>query len=55
MNAIVKSITGTYKVESFVDAGKIDQIAAILGLSAEQTAAMKANQVILVSDAPTKG
>ena len=49
MNAIVKSITGTYNVVKFVDADKIDQIAAILGLNAEQTAAMKACEKLDIS------
>ena len=54
MNARVRSITGTYNVVRFVDADKVDQIAAILGLSAEETATMKANPVIVVTDGPAK-
>ena len=49
MNATVKSVNGTFNVVSFVDQSKVDQLAALLGLTAAQASALKTGDVIVVT------
>ena len=54
MNAVVRKVTGTFNVVSFVPDDKLDQLAALLGLNDDQAKQLKQDgNLILVQDSPT--
>jgi hypothetical protein len=52
MNEEVSVVNGKFNVIKFVPDDKLDQIADLLGLSAEKKAALKAGKGILILDNP---
>lgn len=48
MNARVKVVSGTFNIVGQVDDDKIDQLAALLGLSDEDKAALKGGNGLVV-------
>ena len=52
MNAMVRKVTGTFNVVSFVQQDKLDQLAKLLELDDKQKAKLKDGNLILVQDGP---
>jgi hypothetical protein len=50
MNAVIRTVSGTFSVVQFVPEDKLDQLAALLGLNEEQKAKLKASPAMFVLD-----
>jgi hypothetical protein len=48
MNALIKSITGTFHVVQVVADDKIEQLAGLLNLDADEAAKLKASRSVVV-------
>lgn len=48
MNALIKSISGTFHVVSMVPDDRLDQLAALLKLDPDETAKLKASSSVVV-------
>jgi hypothetical protein len=48
MNAMIRKVSGTYSVVQFVSDDKLDQLASLLGLDANQKAKLKSTGPVIV-------